>query len=266
MLQKKNSTFSTKSLIKLPNTFELSTISSFQNNAPNLKTALALLFFFILLYVNTNIYMVVLFIILSEVISALPYKLNSAGVLSLVSFKFFITALFCFISPLNNTLVMYGLTASSSLFLLSLRDERERSLLLTIHNVGLLLGLEIFNERLLTSIKDGIAFLGTKAGKKIIWGFGGPAFSGSTLYLLAENERASVKAQYAEIEKEATFLKENVKHTISLVKEGMLDKETAQKSIFNSELQLRALEIKHQNVLPPGQKFVNKVLNWVNDL
>jgi hypothetical protein len=201
--------------------------------------------------------MVVLFIILSELISALPYKLNSAGVLSLVSFKFFITALFCFISPLNNTLVMYCLTASSSLFLLSLRDERERSLLL---------GLEIFNERLLISIKDGITFLGTKAGKKIIWGFGGPVFSGSTLYFLAENKRASVKAQYAEIENEATFLKENVKHTISLVKEGMLDKETAQKSIFNSEIQLRVLEIKYQNVLLPGQKFVNKVLNWVNDL
>jgi hypothetical protein len=46
----------------------------------------------------------------------------------------------------------------------------------------------------------------------------------------------------------------------------MLDKETAQKSIFNSEIQLRVLEIKYQNVLLPGQKFVNKVLNWVNDL
>jgi hypothetical protein len=100
---------------------------------------------------------------------------------------------------------MYRLTASFSLLFLSFRDERERSLLLTVYNLGLLLGIEIFNDRLLISIRDGITFLGTKARKKIIWGFGGLAFSGSTLYFLAENEKASVKAQYAEIEKKLRF-------------------------------------------------------------
>jgi hypothetical protein len=47
---KKNASFSTNSLIKLPNTFELSTISSFQNKAPNLKTAFALFFFYFAIF------------------------------------------------------------------------------------------------------------------------------------------------------------------------------------------------------------------------
>jgi len=256
----------TRSLSKLSNTFEFSTISIDPRNTPNFKSAFAMLFFFVLLLRHTNACMVLLFIILSELISALPYKLNRAGILSLIFFKFFVTGLFSLLSPLTHTGIMYAITAISSILLLSLRDEEERSIILTVYKLCLIFDVKIFSDRLLISIREGIAFLGTKGGKKIIYGFTGPVFSGSTLYFLIENERASVKAQFAEIESEATFLKNNANHTISLVEKGMLDKDIAQKSIFSIELKLRLLEIKYQNVLPPGQRFVNKVFKWVQEL
>jgi hypothetical protein len=46
MITRKNGPFSTTSLIKLPNTFELSTISSFQNNSLNLKKRFCIVFLF----------------------------------------------------------------------------------------------------------------------------------------------------------------------------------------------------------------------------